>query len=49
MRIGLAGLEPADADAQAVGRAIADVVAMPFGKRPFRITIDPSETMELAS
>jgi NAD(P)-dependent dehydrogenase (short-subunit alcohol dehydrogenase family) len=49
MRKGLAGLEPADADAQAVGRAIADVVAMPFGKRPFRITIDPSETMELAS
>ena len=38
---GLASLEPADADADAVGRAIADVVAMPFGKRPFRTTIDP--------
>ncbi len=45
----LASLEPADADAQAVGRAVADIVAMPFGKRPFRITIDPSDMMELAS
>jgi NAD(P)-dependent dehydrogenase (short-subunit alcohol dehydrogenase family) len=43
MQRGLASLEPADADADAVGRAIADVVAMPFGKRPFRTTIDPSD------
>jgi NAD(P)-dependent dehydrogenase (short-subunit alcohol dehydrogenase family) len=43
MQRGLARLEPADADADAVGRAIADVVAMPFGKRPFRTTIDPSD------
>jgi NAD(P)-dependent dehydrogenase (short-subunit alcohol dehydrogenase family) len=43
MQEGLARLEPADADANAVGRAIADVVAMPFGKRPFRTTIDPSD------
>jgi hypothetical protein len=41
MQKGLASLEPADADA--VGRAIADVVAMPFGKRPFRTTVDPSD------
>ncbi len=40
---GLAALEPADADAGAVATAIAKVIAMPFGKRPFRTHIDPSE------
>jgi NAD(P)-dependent dehydrogenase (short-subunit alcohol dehydrogenase family) len=40
---GLASLEPADADAGAVAVAIVDVVNMPFGKRPFRTHIDPSE------
>ena len=40
---GLAALEPADADAKSVADAIVDVVAMPFGKRPFRTHIDPSE------
>lgn len=40
---GLASLEPADADAASVGTAIVDVVNMPFGKRPFRTHIDPSE------
>ncbi|MBB3654910.1 NAD(P)-dependent dehydrogenase (short-subunit alcohol dehydrogenase family) [Rhizobium sp. BK650] len=40
---GLASLEPEDADASAVATAIADVVNMPFGKRPFRTHIDPSE------
>ncbi|MDE1992078.1 MAG: SDR family oxidoreductase [Rhizobiaceae bacterium] len=40
---GLASLEPADADAAAVAVAIVDVVGMPFGKRPFRVHIDPSE------
>ncbi|MGH6882626.1 MAG: SDR family oxidoreductase, partial [Hypericibacter sp.] len=43
MQKGLASLEPPDADAEAVGRVIADVVAMPFGRRPFRTTIDPSD------
>lgn len=40
---GLASLEPADADADSVATAIVDVVNMPFGKRPFRTHIDPSE------
>jgi NAD(P)-dependent dehydrogenase (short-subunit alcohol dehydrogenase family) len=40
---GLAALEPADADATSVADAIVKVVDMPFGKRPFRTHIDPSE------
>ncbi|TAU85034.1 SDR family oxidoreductase [Rhizobium leguminosarum] len=40
---GLAALEPADADAGAVAAAIVDVVDKPFGTRPFRVHIDPSE------
>ena len=40
---GLAALEPADADAASVARAVVDVVDAPFGKRPFRVHIDPSE------
>lgn len=40
---GLAGLEPPDADASTVGDAIVKVVETPFGKRPFRIHIDPSQ------
>ena len=40
---GLASLEPADADAASVARAIVDVVGMPFGTRPFRTHVDPSE------
>lgn len=40
---GLAALEPADADPQAVADAIVAVVGLPFGKRPFRVHIDPSE------
>lgn len=34
---GLASLEPADAD------AIVKMVGMPFGRRPFRTHIDPSQ------
>lgn len=34
---------PADADPANVARAIAAVVAMPFGTRPLRITIDPAD------
>ncbi|TIX91281.1 SDR family oxidoreductase [Rhizobium sp. P44RR-XXIV] len=40
---GLASLEPADADAASVATAIVEVVDMPFGTRPFRVHIDPSE------
>jgi NAD(P)-dependent dehydrogenase (short-subunit alcohol dehydrogenase family) len=40
---GLASLEPADADANSVAQAIVRVVDKPFGKRPFRIHVDPSE------
>jgi NAD(P)-dependent dehydrogenase (short-subunit alcohol dehydrogenase family) len=40
---GLASLEPADADAAEVARAIVRVVDTPFGKRPFRVHVDPSQ------
>lgn len=40
---GLAALEPVDADVGEVAKAIVDVVGMPFGMRPFRTHIDPSE------
>jgi NAD(P)-dependent dehydrogenase (short-subunit alcohol dehydrogenase family) len=40
---GLAGLEPADADPAEVARQIVKVVDMPFGKRPFRVHVDPSQ------
>lgn len=39
----LAKLEPADADAGDIATAIVDVVALPHGKRPFRVHIDPSD------
>ncbi|WP_114240901.1 SDR family oxidoreductase [Dyella sp. C9] len=40
---GLAALEPDDADPQAVAAAIVTVVDTPFGKRPFRVHVDPSQ------
>jgi len=40
---GLAALEPADADAGEVARAIVRVVDTPFGQRPFRVHVDPSQ------
>jgi NAD(P)-dependent dehydrogenase (short-subunit alcohol dehydrogenase family) len=40
---GLAALEPADADAAEVARRIVDVVNLPFGTRPFRVHVDPSQ------
>jgi NAD(P)-dependent dehydrogenase (short-subunit alcohol dehydrogenase family) len=40
---GLASLEPADADVGAVADAIVRVVDTPFGMRPFRTHIDPSQ------
>jgi NAD(P)-dependent dehydrogenase (short-subunit alcohol dehydrogenase family) len=40
---GLAGLEPADAEPAEVARQIVRVVDTAFGKRPFRVHVDPSE------
>jgi NAD(P)-dependent dehydrogenase (short-subunit alcohol dehydrogenase family) len=40
---GLAALEPPDADPGAVAEAIVRIVDTPFGKRPFRVHVDPSE------
>jgi NAD(P)-dependent dehydrogenase (short-subunit alcohol dehydrogenase family) len=37
-----AAIVPADADAAMVGDAIAKIIDMPFGKRPFRAHIDPT-------
>ena len=37
-----AAIVPADADAAAVGDAITKIIDMPFGKRPFRVHIDPT-------
>jgi NAD(P)-dependent dehydrogenase (short-subunit alcohol dehydrogenase family) len=39
----LAALEPADADAAEVARAIGKIVDTPHGKRPFRVHVDPSQ------
>ncbi len=35
-------LIPADADVADVAKAIVDIVAMPYGKRPLRVHVDPS-------
>lgn len=40
---GFAAIVPADADVSAVADAIVKVVDTPFGKRPFRTHIDPTE------
>jgi NAD(P)-dependent dehydrogenase (short-subunit alcohol dehydrogenase family) len=40
---GLATLEPADADPQAVAAAIVAVVDAPYGRRPFRVHVDPAQ------
>jgi NAD(P)-dependent dehydrogenase (short-subunit alcohol dehydrogenase family) len=40
---GLARTAPPDADVSAVAEAIVRVVALPFGKRPFRVHIDPAD------
>lgn len=38
-----AAIVPADADASTVAEAIVAVVDLPFGKRPFRVHIDPMQ------
>jgi NAD(P)-dependent dehydrogenase (short-subunit alcohol dehydrogenase family) len=40
---GFASIVPADADVSAVADAIVTVVDSPFGKRPFRVHIDPTQ------
>ena len=40
---GFASIVPADADVSAVAEAIVRVVDAPFGKRPFRVHIDPTQ------
>src|SRR3954466_11609573 len=40
---GFSAIVPPDADVAAVAEAIAKVVATPFGKRPFRVHIDPTQ------
>jgi hypothetical protein len=40
---GFAAAAPADADVADVAKAIVNVVDMPFGKRPFRVHIDPAQ------
>jgi NAD(P)-dependent dehydrogenase (short-subunit alcohol dehydrogenase family) len=39
----LAKLEPEDADVGAVAQAIVEAVDAPYGKRPYRVHIDPSD------
>lgn len=40
---GFASIVPPDADVSAVADAIVKVVDAPFGKRPFRVHIDPTQ------
>jgi NAD(P)-dependent dehydrogenase (short-subunit alcohol dehydrogenase family) len=47
---GFASIVPPDADAAAVGEAIVNVVNAPFGKRPYRVHVDPtSDGAEVAN
>ena len=43
VRNGFASIVPADADVSAVADAVVRVVDAPFGKRPFRVHIDPTQ------
>jgi hypothetical protein len=43
VREGFASIVPPDADACAVADAIVRVVDTPFGKRPFRVHVDPTQ------
>ena len=43
VRKGFASIVPPDADVSAVAEAIVKVVDAPFGKRPFRVHIDPTQ------
>jgi hypothetical protein len=43
VRKGFAAIVPPDADVSGVTDAIVKVVDAPFGKRPFRVHIDPTQ------
>lgn len=43
VRNGFASIVPADADVSAVAEAIVRVVETPFGRRPFRVHVDPTQ------
>jgi NAD(P)-dependent dehydrogenase (short-subunit alcohol dehydrogenase family) len=43
VREGFAAIVPPDADVSAVADAIVKVVDAPFGKRPFRVHVDPTQ------
>jgi NAD(P)-dependent dehydrogenase (short-subunit alcohol dehydrogenase family) len=43
LRKGFASIVPADADVSAVAEAIVRVVETPFGRRPFRVHVDPTQ------
>lgn len=43
IREAFSGIVPKDADATAVSDAIVDIIETPFGKRPFRVHIDPTQ------
>ena len=43
VRQGFASIVPADADVSAVADAIIRVVETPFGRRPFRVHVDPTQ------
>ncbi len=43
MKDALAATVPDDADPAGVGAAVRDVVDAPFGKRPFRVVVDPAD------
>jgi NAD(P)-dependent dehydrogenase (short-subunit alcohol dehydrogenase family) len=40
---GLAAIAPPDADVSTVAAAIVKLVGLPFGQRPFRVHVDPSQ------
>jgi NAD(P)-dependent dehydrogenase (short-subunit alcohol dehydrogenase family) len=40
---GFGAIVPADADVAAVGEAVVKIVDAPFGKRPFRVHVDPTQ------
>ncbi len=42
MKDALAGTVPDDADPAQVARAVAGIVDAPYGKRPFRVVVDPA-------
>ena len=42
-RLGFASIVPRDADVSAVAEVIAKLADTPFGKRPFRVQVDPMQ------